>query len=381
MPGFIREAEEMDIKIKPPDVNHGGLRFQPEDGGIRFGLAGVKNVGEGAAAAIIAEREANGPFTTLIDFCSRIGPQDLNKKVVESLARCGGLDACNMHRARLYNGVDFAITRAASTLKDQQAGQGSLFDLMDGGSGSSEIEADLPECDPWHESEMLAAERELLGIYMSGHPLSQLEPILKKYSINTISDIPNLADHTFTRIGGLASTVTKKVTKKKEMMAIVLLEDLETATEVLVWPETFRNYSAVLEEDATLLIGGEVSRRGDTLSFIAHEVYPLEDAPIHFAERLSLHVSCAQLEPSLEKVKSILRLHPGPISVVICLIFPDGKKVMVSTDQAFSVLPKIGLLHELEHELGENTVFVQTKQAPLKNGEPPKRKWEKRGNR
>ena len=165
-------------------------------------------------------------------------------------------------------------------------------------------------------------------------------------------------------------------------MAVVMFEDLDSSTEVLIWPDTYRNYAAVIQEDATLLIGGEVSKRNDSLSFIAHEIYPLEDAPIHFSERLSIHISCTQLETSLSKVKDALRLHPGPIPVVICLIFPDGKKVMINADTAFNVRPKLSLLQELEHELGENTVFVKTKQTPLKNGDPNKgrRRWEKRGN-
>jgi len=384
MPGFIREAGEMDLEILPPDVNHSGCRFKPEGKGIRYGLAGIKNVGEGAAKALIAEREANGPYTSLIDFCSRVDSQDVNKKVLESLTRCGALDCCGMHRARLFNGVDFAMARAAANLRDQQAGQGSLFDLMDSGDsgGGAAVEADVPECDPWHENESLAAERELLGIYMSGHPLTQVETILKKYRLTSIPGIADLDDRVFTRVGGLASTVTKKVTKKKETMAIIQFEDLEGDIEVLVWPDTYRKYAAVLEQDATLLIGGEVSRRDEVPSFIAHEIYPLEDAPLHFSEQISVHITCAQLEASLPKVKETLRLHPGSIPVIICLVFPSGEKVLMSADSAFNVLPNIRLIHELEHELGENTVFVQAKRAPLKNGEPEKPRWQKRnGNK
>ncbi len=378
MPGFIREASEMDMVILPPDVNHSGCRFKPEGTGIRYGLAGIKGVGEGAAKALIAEREANGPYTSLIDFCSRLGSKDVNKKVMESLARCGGLDCCKIHRARIFNAVDFAMARAAANLRDQQAGQGNLFDLMGGGdAGGAAVEAELPECDPWHESEALAAERELLGIYMSGHPLTQYESILTQYRLTTIPGIRDLDDRALTRVGGLASTVIKKITKKKEAMAVIRFEDLDGDIEVLVWPDTYRKYAPILNQDATLLIGGEVSKRDEVPSLIAHEIYLLEDAPLHFSENVSVHVTCAQLD-LLPKVKETLRLHPGNIPVTICLIFPTGEKVLVSADIAFNVLPNISLIHELEHELGERTVFVRTKRAPLKNGEPPKKRWEKK---
>ncbi|MBT3192413.1 MAG: DNA polymerase III subunit alpha [Verrucomicrobia bacterium] len=380
MPGFIREAEEMDLKILPPDVNHSVCRFKPEGDGLRYGLAGIKNVGEGAAEAIIAEREATGPFTDLVNFCSRVDTQAVNKKVMESLARCGGLDCTDMHRARIFNGIDFALARAAEAASDLESGQGSLFDLMMGdGDGSPAPQEELPPCEPWHESEQLAAERELLGIYMSGHPLTQHEGILSKYQLTTIAKIPELEDRALSRIGGLASMVTKKVTKKKEMMAIIQFEDLESSIEVLVWPDVFRTYAPLLENDATLLIGGEVSKKGEIPSFIAHEIYALEDAPKHFAEKVSVHISSTQLESSLLKVKDIIRLHPGRIPVIICLVQPSGEKIMIGTESAFHVLPTASLLHELEQELGEKTVFVQTKRTPLKNGEPKKKPWEKRG--
>ncbi len=380
MPGFIREAEEMDLAILPPHVNHSTCRFKPEGDGIRYGLAGIKNVGEGAARSIIAEREANGPFSSLIDFCSRIDPQDVNKKTIESLARCGALDACGRHRAELFNGVDFAMARAAANLKDRQAGQGNLFDLLGSDDSSPTEDAELPSCDPWHENEQLAAERELLGIYMSGHPLTQYEFILKKYRLADIDAIAEMEDHAVTRIGGLASTVTRKVTKRKETMAVVELEDLDNAIEVLVWPDTYRDYAASIEQDACLMIGGEVSRKGETPSFIAHEIYPLEEAPKIFSEQISIHISETQLNASLAKVKDILRMHPGSIPVSICLVFPSGEKVLVRADTAFNVMPDISLIHEIEHELGENTVFVRAKRTPLKNGEPAngQRRWEKK---
>jgi DNA polymerase-3 subunit alpha len=370
MPGFIREAEEMGLHILPPDVNRSGCRFRPEGDGIRYGLAGIKNVGSSASDSIIAEREANGHFENLIAFCSRIDPREVNKKTIESLARCGGLDGCGMHRARLFNGVDFAMARAAANLKDREAGQANLFDLLESNTNTSIPEDDLPECATWHENEQLAAERELLGIYLSGHPLTQHAFILNSYSLASIGNISNMEDHAYTRVGGLASSVVKKITKNKKTMAIVLLEDLNDAIEVIVWSDTYQNYADILEQDSCLIICGEVSKKGETPSLIAHEIYPIEEAPKHFSEQLSIHISETQIGTSLEKIKEITRLHPGPTPISICLVFPSGEKVLMQADRAFNVAPDLELIRELEHELGENTVFIHAKRQPFKNGNP-----------
>jgi len=378
MPGFIREVEEMGLEVLPPDVNHSECRFVPEGKGVRYGLAGIKNVGAGASDALIAERKANGPYTGLIDFCTRIAPLGVNKKTIESLARCGAMDCFDMHRARLFNNVDFAVSRAAENLRDKQSGQGSLFDLMDDSEGAGDKADTLPECTPWNECDMLAAERELLGIYISGHPLTQFEFVLEKYQLAKIEDLAEMEDHTFTRIGGIASIVSKKTTKKKEQMAILQFEGLESAIEIAVWPDTYSKYGSLLEQDATLMIGGEVRKRDESTAFVALEIYKLEDAAKNFAKQLSLHITTTQLDKSLQNVKEILRLHPGTTPVIICLIFPTGEKVMMNADGAFHVNPNDDLIHELEHELGEKTVFVKVDRTPLKNGPPKKKQWHKK---
>jgi len=377
MPGFIREVEDMGLEVLPPDVNYSECRFRPEGKGVRYGLAGIKNVGSGAADALIAERKANGPYDDLIDFCSRVAALGVNKKAIESLARCGALDCCGMHRARLFQNVEFAVARAAENLSDKLSGQGSLFDLMDGGDSSSPKADDLPDYPPWHECDMLAAERELLGIYISGHPLTQFEFVLEKYQLTKIEDLAEMEDRTITRIGGIASIVAKKTGKDKRPLAILQFEGLESVVEVMVWADTFEKYGSLLDQDATLMIGGEVRRRDESVNFVAHEIYKLEDAAKIFAKDVSIHITTAQLDKSLKNIKDIIRLHPGDVPIKICLIFPTGEKIMISSDSAFHVNPNDELVHELEHELGEKTVFVKTDRKPLKNG-LPKKKWVKK---
>ncbi|MFU8779468.1 MAG: DNA polymerase III subunit alpha [Kiritimatiellia bacterium] len=368
MPGFIREASDMGMQVLPPHVNHSGIRFMPEGQGIRYGLACIKNVGEGAAATIIRERQQNGPFTSLLDFCTRIDTTAVNKKVMESLARCGALDLDNMHRARTFHALDFAVARSAASQADRAAGQSSLFDLLDTGPGSGTTEiAEIPDCPPWHENVLLAAERELLGVYMSGHPLSHCEYLLKLYETASLSNLADIENGTHVRIGGLASTVVKRTTKNKETMAIVQLEDLNGTIEVVVWPSTYTRYAPVLQQDAILLVCGSATVKDNSTNLIAKEIYLLQDAPMHFAQSVSIHITTPQIDQHLAKLKEVIKLHPGTVPVSLCLLFPDGNKVVVNADVEFRVLPDASLIKSIEQILGENTVFVHVSPQPLKD--------------
>ena len=363
LPVFVAEAMAMDLKILPPDINASRARFVPEGQGIRFGLAGIKNVGTGVSEAIVKEREAGGAFASLIDLCSRIDNTVLNKKVMESLVRAGAMDSLNLHRARLFNAVDFALARASATLRDKRSGQGSLFDMLDDPQGTPEDE--LPDCQPWHESELLAAERELLGIYMSGHPLTQYATLLQRYQMATVEQLASLGDGTATRLGGIISKVAKRVTKRKENMAVLQLEDLDGCAEVLVFPEAFQAYGMHIAEETAVLVCGEVSRRDDQPKLVAQEIYPLADAPRFFAKALSVHVPAATLDDEkLAHIRDMIRTHPGETPVLICLQFPSGERVFLDTDSTFKVLPDEALIHELEQEIGESSVYVKVVPSP-----------------
>ena len=369
IPTFINEAVEMGLNILGPDVSQSGVRFLPEDGNLRYGLAGVKNVGSGAAQEILRARDKEGPFDSLIDLICRVESQNVNKKALESLARAGACDGLGSHRAQLFNGVDFAMTRASETIKDRRSGQGSLFALLED-APSQELKAELPDCPPWHESYLLACEKELLGTYLSGHPLSQHTKILDKFAMTTIRGLAELEDKAATRIGGIASLVTRRMTKKDPPMpwAIVLLEDLETTMEVLVFSDTYTEYGHLLEADAPILICGDVNRRDETPKLVAKEIYALEEAPSAFCKRISLHLPAATLtEEKLERLKNTLSINPGSTPVMVFLTYATGEKVLIEVDNALNVAPKQALIHALEREVGEKGIFLAAKSSPYKN--------------
>jgi DNA polymerase-3 subunit alpha len=380
LPVFIGEAQEMGLEILPPDINHSGVRFTPMDDGkgIRFGLAGIKNVGEGAAEAVVAERTRGGPFAGLVEFCSRVDGQLANKKVAESLIRCGAFDSVKVHRARLFKAVDFAMSRAAAAARDKRSGQRNLFELMSSSTPGMAPTEELPDCPPWPASEMLAGERELLGIYLSGHPLTQFASLLKRYQLTTVQGIAQLQDKAVTRLGGIVSMSVKRFTKKKEPMAVFRLEDLDGSLEVVVFPEAYQNYGMYVQDDRPIMVCGEVSKSEEPARMFAQELYPLADAPKHFAVRVGVHVPVSHLDNGkLERVRAILEAHPGVTPVVICLQFPAGEKVFLNTENKYRVLADEDLIRKLEQELGEKGIYVAVNTNPCLKPKTQRKNWSK----
>jgi DNA polymerase-3 subunit alpha len=376
LPVFVQEARAMGLEVLPPHVNSGGVRFRPEGNAIRFGLAGIKNVGESAAQEIVAERERGGPYRGLRDFVQRITAQVVNRKTIETLIRCGAFDAPGgAHRARLIGNLEAVMNRAAALHRDRQAGQGNLFASLEAAPGAVS-DQDLPEAPAWPENELLAYERELLGIYMSGHPLTQHAAVLKRYSLATVPALAGLEGGSLTRIGGLLSAVDQKLTKKKELMAVAKLEDLEGETEVIVYPDAYRELAPQLVKDTAVLVCGEVRHQEDRHSIVAAEVHPLADAPRLFARKVSLHVpSPVVTDELLRTVRATLLAHPGRVPVVLCMEFPGGEKVFLDTESSCKVNADEGLVTALERLLGEGSVYVAVDPSPCRRERPTRKRW------
>ncbi|WP_372808136.1 DNA polymerase III subunit alpha [Pontiella sp.] len=379
--GFIAESKEMGIDVLPPSVNESIGRFNAvQDGsGIRFGLAAIKGVGEGVVEEIVKERDENGPFEGLMDFCARI--TSANKKVIESLIRSGAFDFCGIHRARLFNGIDICIGRAAEALKDKAAGQCSMFDMLgaaeESGSGSDE---ELPDVKPWSESDMLAAEKELIGFFISGHPLARHEWELEKFALKRIKDIQQLSAGERTRVGGMVTEMRKLYTKKEQKpMATFRIEGLEGAIGAIIFPGAFEQYGHLLVDDATAMFGGIMMEEdsGD-LKFQVMEIFPLEQAAGMFCDRVSIHLpEMGVNDQVMALLKDAVLEHRGSTPLTLCIEFVDGPKVFLETDADYKVRPCAGFERRVEQTIGEGLVYIAAKSDAQKY--PPKpRKWEKR---
>ena len=384
---LIAECQEMDIEVLPPSVNESGVRFTALPPGnaehpraIRFGMAGVKNVGVGAVESIVAERAKEGLFKGLQDFCSRMDSTLVNRKTIESLIRCGAFDFTKLTRSRLFNAVEQAMQRASSDQRDRKAGQFSLFDTLEDPATSAN-DNELPQAEPWPQSQELAGEKELLGFYISGHPLAAFKSELTRYSLATLAQVREMPEGATTRIGGLVAQFAKRFTREKqEAMGVFRLETLEGSIEAVAFPRTFTEYAVHLQEDAALLLCAEVKVKEDVRRLVVNEIYPLADAHRYFAQKVSLHIPVAQAsEENLRSARQILRAHPGDVPVIICMIMPGGEKIFIQAEHTFKVTARSRLIHELEHVLGEGSVYVDVNPATSLRQREPKR-WEKRGS-
>ncbi len=379
--GFISEAKEVGIDILPPCVNESIGRFNAvQDGsGIRFGMAAIKGVGEGVVEEIVKERDDNGPFAGLMDFCSRITKS--NKRVIESLIRSGAFDFTRIHRARLFNGIDIAIGRAAELIKDRASGQRSMFELLgatdESGTDSDEELADVPA---WSESDMLAAEKELIGFYISGHPLARYQWELDKFSLKRMKDIQTLESGARTRVGGMITETRKLFTKKDQKpMATFRIEGLEGSINAIMFPGPFEEYGHLVVEDSTVMVGGIMMEEdsGD-LKFQVMEIFPLDQAAGLFCDRVGIHLPEMGVNAyMMESLKVTLSEFRGSTPLNLCIEFVDGPKVFIASDHKYKVRPCAELERRIAHAIGEGLVYVAAKPDPLRN--PPKeRKWEKR---
>lgn len=365
IPVFIAEAQEMGIEVLPPSVNESAVRFRPTGKNtVRFGMAAVKNVGQGAVCEIVREREANGPYKSLIDFCSRLDSRVAGRKMIENLVKCGAFDFTRMSRGRLFNGVEFAINRAASALRDKQRGQITLFDVLLPDDGKDAAE-ELPPADPWPTHEMLSAEKELLGFYISGHPLKQFEWALNHFTLSRIAGLNQLAPGSITRVGGLITQFSRRITKKDQRpMGIFKLEGLEGAVEVVVFPDTYESCSAIIQDEQAVMVCGERDQ-GEDLKIKASEVYLLSQSHRLFAQKVYVHVpENAVEEGKLEIIQRILTQHAGTTPVIICIQFASGEKVFVDAGKTYEVEADEHTVHALHQELGEESVYIDPVRKP-----------------
>lgn len=387
----LAETKEMGIEIRPPNVNASIARFRPTKDAVHFGMTGIKNVGGAAVEALVADREANGPYEGLINFCQRVDLHAVNRKTIESLIKCGAFDFTGMSRSRLFNGIDTALARAAEAQQDRASGQTSMFDMM--ATETSETatgDDELPEADPWHENEMLATEKELIGFYISGHPLAAYEWTLDTFALQRIGALDEQAERlqkgekdVMIRIGGLVDQYRKVFTKKDppRPYARFVIEGLDGAINAVVWPDDFQTLEPYLEDGKPVMVGGKlVFDFRESLEIQVAELIPLSEAGNRFAKSVSIHLTeAAAASPEhLQKIHQILGRYPGHTPVSICILLDNGEKVFIKAHQDLSVEATQGLGHELEQLLGEDSVYIETKTQPVLR-KPTRRKWQRRG--
>ena len=322
---FVAEAKAMSIAVLPPSVNESGSVFTVKEKSIRFGLSAVKNVGEAAVKLIIAAREKEGPFRDLHDLCSRVESRGMNKKLVESLVKCGACDDFGSNRAELVTQIDGALAQASAKARDRDAGQASLLDLLGPmepvakkASGSSKVTA-VPE---WSLRERLGYEKELLGFYITGHPLDEHRADLEAFQIHTIAQLREVPEEIDTRICGLITKVEIRTTQKdKKPWARVTFEDQTGSLEVLVFPDNYASLPRPLGVGEVIVISGQLDRREDQPKLRAAQVLWLPEAYEQLLRELVLYLP---LEDWLDgarwaQLRELVMDAPGPVKLrLVC---------------------------------------------------------------
>ncbi len=293
---YISNCNAMGIEVMPPDVNASGIDFTPVGDRILFGLSAVRNLGDGAIRALLEARSSDGPFRSLADLCDRIPGTTLNRRSLESLIHCGALDALEpkANRAQLMADLDLIVDWASSRARDRASGQGNLFDLLGGGGSDAEAAAaaggDLstaPKAAPvpdYPPTEKLRLEKELVGFYLSDHPLKQLTRPVQLLSPVGLGSLEEQADKARVSVVGMVSGLRPVTTRKGDRMAVLQLEDLSGSCEAVVFPKTYARLADFLMVDARLLIWASVDRRDEQVQLIVDDCRVIDELKVLLVE-------------------------------------------------------------------------------------------------
>ncbi len=355
---YKEEAERMGIKVLPPDINESELKFTIAGDNIRFGLSAVKNVGEGAIESILEARQKIGRFISLYRFCENIDSRLVNRKVLESLIKCGAFDSFKLYRSQLIAILDKAIETGGAIQKDRSRGQFSFFEALNKQDDFKNELRDTPNIKEWPEGQLLSFEKQLLGFYITGHPLAKYEKQLKTYTSVTTDKLKECADNQIVSIGGVISRLKNTVTKKSnEKMAIAMLEDLGGSVEILVFPGAYQNFGKYVRKDAIVFVKGRVSLREERPKIIADEVVPLEQAQEKYTTGIIIKLFTTGLaEDMLSSLRDVLSKHGGKTPVYLDLASANGKKTLVELGKDFCVKPDEELVSSIVDMFGPDTV-------------------------
>ncbi len=332
---YLAECRRMGIKVLPPDVNDSDGDFTPRGTDIRFGLQAVRNVGGNVVASIVQTRAAKGRYADFPDFLRKVEALACNKKTVESLIKAGAFDSLGHTRKGLHAIHAEAIELCMTTKRREAEGQFDLFgDLGDDGDDSVfEVRVPVGE---WEKAVLLAHEREMLGLYVSDHPLLGVEHVLAQAVECSVSALADRDDGAPVTVGGILSSVVRKVTKKGDAWAMATLEDLEGAVEVLFFPAAYQAAAVQLVEDAVVLVRGRVDRREDVPKLVASELI-VPDLSVGSRGPVVVQLPTARCTPPVvERFKEVLAAHPGTTEVHLQLV-SGARTTLVRLDDRLRV--------------------------------------------
>jgi len=355
----MAECREMGIDVLPPDINASDLDFTVRDNSIRFGLGAVKNVGVSAVEAIL-ETRSGGEFRDLFDFCTRVDLRKVNRRVIESLIKCGAFDSAKARRSQMAAALESAMELGQKIQKERASSQVSLFGEAEVVAGNGNGSGSLPDIPEWREKELLAFEKESLGFYITGHPLDRYASDIRKFSTADTSSLMDRADRSEVRICGVVASLTEKITKKGDRMAFALLEDQQGSVEVMVFPDVYAKCSAYLKGEEPLLVTGTVEKGEESCKVKAVEITVLGSLKEIHSRRVSFTLKASEVRrEQLQSLKEILARHRGDCPACLQVIIPETCRTIIKLPAACSVRASDELSLEAEGLFGYNVTTFE----------------------
>jgi len=356
---YINECREMGIAVEPPDINVSDANFTPHGEAIRFGLAAVKNVGRNAIDSILSARKQAGSFSGFFEFCEKIDLRLLNRRVLESLIKSGAMDSFG-GRSQLMAALDKAIEGGQKTQRDVESGQHGLFGVFQDAPIATERQ--LPQTPEWDEQQRLAAEKEVLGFFITGHPLEKYQSKLEDFrSLNTeaIAALKHSTGKDEIYSAGIITNLRVLKSKKGDFYAQGILEDMAGAVELLVFPEAYRRLSEKVKLEVPVLVRGGVRvEEGANPKLTVSEITPLEQAQPKLPRALRIRVALESANPAtIDALHAICRERKGEAKIMLD-VERDGDFMVVMEPDGYNVIPDRAFMTQVEELLGRGAVRI-----------------------
>jgi DNA polymerase-3 subunit alpha len=350
---YVTECKKLGIKVLPPNINESAPEFLPIKEAIRYGLAAIKNIGRAAIESIVAVRQKSGSFLSFFDFCRRVDTRTVNKRVVESLIKAGAFDSFGKTRAQLLSQLDRTLQKAAAFQKETTGGQTALFEETTAYHYlENSAENDDAPIEEFPKEELLRMEKDMLGVYLTDHPLNHIREIFLAQVKTSSSSLADKKDGAPVTIGGIISKARKILTRQQKTMFTAVLEDFKGHTPIVVFPNTYEKYSACLTDDAVVIVEGKVNRREEEVKIIAERISLLSERP---QKTVSLHIEITDQNNNevIEKLKKTLIYYKGQTPVYL-----HTEESVIATSQDFWINLNPAVIAQLEELVGTGRVWT-----------------------
>jgi DNA polymerase III subunit alpha len=356
---YLNQCRDMGIGILPPDVNSSDRTFTPSEKSIRFGLTAIKNVGEAAIESVLEARRRLGQFDSLYQLCENVDLRLLNKRVLESLIKAGAMDSLGAHRAQMMAALDQAMEFGQNRQRQQAAGQGGLFGSL--GESNPVRSITMPQVSEWTESEKLANEKEVLGFYITGHPLEKYRDAVASLTKFDTSALDEIEQDAQIALAGILTSVRMRPSKKGDLYANGTLEDIRGSVELLVFPQALQQIQSVLKPDAALLVRGRIRHEENARpKLVVNEAQPLDAVVNHTKPQLLIRLNLSEKPQNLmDSLEAVLMAHPGDNPVVFELTQPGDFRARLRSRRPAGVKADDQLLANLQMAYGVEAVSLE----------------------